>query len=197
MTMSRPPTYALASDAELIRASAHDEAAFEALFDRHAVKLRHWLVAETNDLAVANDLLAETFARAWLASRRFRGDRDASGRAWLYGIAKNLVLHHHRRGRVERSARKRLEILAVPTDDGGLDSTLARIDAERLVPAANKALLALEHGQRLAIGYRVLGGLSYAEAAARLRCNPATVRTRVHRGLRSLRTAIGLEESNV
>jgi len=76
------------------------------------------------------------------------------------------------------------------TDDGGIESSIDRIDAQAKLPAAREALKTLDDDQRLAIGYRVVGGLSYSEIAAQLECEPTTARTRVHRGLRSLRAAI-------
>ena len=189
----RQSHYGGAADAELIRASRDDPAAFEELFERHALALRKSLLAETHDVAAANDLLAETFARAWLSSSRFRGRHAQSGRAWLFGIARNLALHHHRHGRVETSARKRLQVMVETTDDGGIESSIDRIDAQTMLPAAREALRTLDDDQRLAIGYRVVGDLTYSEIATRLECEPTTARTRVHRGLRSLRAAIEKE----
>jgi RNA polymerase sigma factor (sigma-70 family) len=182
-------------DTELIRASRDDPAAFEVLFDRHAMVLRQWLYAQTRDATVAQDLLAETFAQAWLARSRFRGDGERSGAAWLYGIARNLTLHHHRRGRVESSGRRKLGMsLTTQGDDGGIEELVGEIHADELSDAVNEAFAALSPAQRSAIGYRVLADLSYADIAARLHCSPVTARTRVLRGLQAMRTAVAKEE---
>jgi len=191
-----PSPYADATDAQLIHAARNEPAAFEALFVRHALALRRMLFAQTKDLAVANDLLSETFARAWLASRRFRGDSEHSGRAWLFGIGRNLVLQHYRHGRVEQSARKRLRLGEDTTNDGGIDSSIDRVDALAALPATREAFAELGEDQQLAIGYRVIAGLSYAEVASQLGCEPVTARTRVHRGLRNLRAALEKESRN-
>jgi RNA polymerase sigma factor (sigma-70 family) len=194
--MSKLRYYTDASDADLIRACRNDADAFAAPFDRHAIGLRDWLRRETGDSAVANDLVAETFARAWLSAGRFRGESPDSGRAWLFGIARKLALHHHRHGRVERSARRRLEIQTALTTDDGTDAVIDKLDALAEGPAAREALDQLENNQRLAIAHRVFDGLSYSEVAARLGCEPATARTRVHRGLRKLRTSMQKEAAN-
>jgi DNA-directed RNA polymerase specialized sigma24 family protein len=145
------------TSSELIRAAEGDPLAFAALFDRHAMAIRQWLLARTRDISVANDLLAETFAYAWRHRRRFRGDGEDSGAAWLFGIAGNLELHHHRRGRVESSARARLAMAPLGGSRDVSDEALARIDAERLSPSIRAAFARLTVEQREAIGYRVLG----------------------------------------
>jgi RNA polymerase sigma-70 factor, ECF subfamily len=178
------------SDAELIRAARRDPAAFEALFVRHAGALRHWLFAQTGDADAAHDLLAETFAQAWRGRGRFRGEDDRAGTAWLYGIARNLLFGHYRRGRVETSGRKRLGIRTEIRDDGALDELQARIDARQLSHGVQEAFAGLTDEQRRAIGYRVIGELSYEEVAVQLDCTPATARSHVFRGLQTLRAAL-------
>jgi RNA polymerase sigma factor (sigma-70 family) len=175
---------------ELIRRARDDPEAFAALFDRHAVALRQWLYAQTGDAGIANEMLAETFAAAWRGVRRFRGETEGSGEAWLYGIARNLVRQHRRRGRIETTARRRLAMSVSAADDGGIDAAVGRIDAAALSPIVRAAFDDLSLEQQRAIGYRVIGDLSYEELGTRLGCDPVTARTRVHRGLRAMRDVI-------
>ena len=178
------------SDVQLIRAARREPAAFEALFERHATALRQWLFAQTGDASVSHDLLAETFAQAWRGRRRFRGEDERSGVAWLYGIARHLVSQHHKRGRIETAGRRRLGMATVTRDDGGIEELPSRLDAHGLSAELREAFAGLTAGQRAAIGYRVIEELSYEEVAARLRCSPVSARARVFRGLQSMRSAI-------
>jgi RNA polymerase sigma factor (sigma-70 family) len=182
--------FAAHNDSELIRASRSNPAAFEMLFERHAAALRGWLFAQTKNAEASHDLLAETFAQAWRGRRRFRGDDDRSGTAWLYGIARNLLHQHYKRGRVETAGRGRLGINTDIRDDGGIEELQARIDAHELSPWVRQAFAELTPEQQRAIGYRVIDELSYEEVAAQLDCTPTTARSHVFRGLQSLRTAI-------
>ena len=187
-----PTPNAQRTDAELIRAARRDPGAFEALMERHAARLDRWLRGQTRDATAAHELMAETFAQAWLSARRFRGaadDADAGG-AWLYGIARNLLRQHMRRGRLERRARERLGIRTAPNTPDESDEVAERLDAERLAPAVNAALAELREDQREAIDFRVLRELSYEELAEHLNCSPITARSRVFRGLRSLRSTV-------
>jgi RNA polymerase sigma-70 factor (ECF subfamily) len=185
-----PNTFSEMSDAELIRAARRQPAAFEELFERHALVLRQWLFAQTGDAGVANDLLAETFAQAWRGVRRFRGEDERSGAAWLYGIARHLVHQHYKRGRIETAGRRRLGMASLASDEGGIDEMLGRIDAHELSPAVREAFAGLTAEQQAAIGYRVIDELSYEEIGERLRCTPGSARGRVFRGLQTMRSTI-------
>jgi RNA polymerase sigma-70 factor (ECF subfamily) len=178
------------SDADLIRRSRRDPAAFEALMERHAKALDCWLLAKTGDAQAAHELMAETFAQAWLSARRFRGDGDDAGAAWLYGIARNLAHQHHRRGRLERGARQRLGMQMPATPPEPQQEVGWHIDVERLVPAVRAAFAELSVEQQRAIACRVIGELSYEELATKLDCTPTTARSRVFRGLRTLKANI-------
>jgi RNA polymerase sigma-70 factor (ECF subfamily) len=60
------------TDAELIRETRTDAAAFRELYDRYARQVHGYHLRRTRDPHAAHDLTAETFAQAWLARRRFR-----------------------------------------------------------------------------------------------------------------------------
>lgn len=179
-----------ATDAELIRRARSDPQAFEVLVERHAVLLNRWLRARTGDSRSAHELMAETFAQAWASRRRFRGSDENAGAAWLYGIARNLLYQHFRTGRLESSARKRLGMRAVSGQTQDEDEITARIDAGHLAPAVRQAFAELTPEQQEAIRYRVLEELTYEEVADRLGCTAVTARSRVFRGLRTLRASM-------
>ena len=173
------------SDTELIRAAVANPAAFEALFERQAPGLARWVRSQTADGATANDIVAETFAQAWRTRRHFRGQEPHHGEAWLYGIARKLVLQHHRRGYVETAARRRLQMTVEVVHDDG-DETVERIDAESRGPELARALAQLPRDQQVAVDARVVRDREYEAIATELRVSTDTVRARVSRGLRQL-----------
>lgn len=178
------------SDVELLRAARADPRAFEIFVEQHAMLLLRWLSAQTSDNATARELLAEAFAQAWLGVRRFRGGDQGSGSAWLFGIARNLLRQHRRRGRLEDAARRRLGITAPRSHDDEAEQIFERIDAHQLAPVLREAFSELTPAQQRAVSYRVLDELSYEEIAARLNCTTTTARSRVFRGLRTLRATV-------
>jgi RNA polymerase sigma factor (sigma-70 family) len=167
-----------ASDAELLRSG--DAGDFGELYGRHVAAVHAWF-AERVAWAAA-DLTAETFARAWLARRRFRDARDGSALPWLLGIGRNVLRESARSDRVETGARRRL---GLPLELG--EDEFAAVD-ERLSPppSLRAALEGLPPHERRALELRVVAELPYDDVARSLRIRPAAARLRVSRALRRL-----------
>jgi RNA polymerase sigma-70 factor (ECF subfamily) len=156
------------------------------LYERHADEVLRFFARRTLDPQVALDLTGETFAVAWSSRRRFRGGDDEAARAWLYGIARNLLHGYLRRGYAERRALARLGVEPVTLSD----ESYARIEELAGTAALRQALAAeldrVPAGQRDALVLRVVEELPYPEVASRLGVSEQTARARVSRGLRTL-----------
>ena len=139
------------SDAELVE--ARDARAFGALYARHAEAVHNWFAARV--AWAAADLTAETFARAWLARRTFRDERDGSALPWLLGIGRNVLRESARHNRVETAARQRLGLpLDLAHDD--FDAVDERLSPR---PSLRAALEALPPHERQALEIRVVDEL--------------------------------------
>ncbi len=84
------------TDAALLAGGASDD--FVEVCRRHGPALRSYLRRRTRDGDVVADLLAETFAAAWVKRGGFADRCDGSAAPWLFGIARNQVSMHVRRG---------------------------------------------------------------------------------------------------
>jgi RNA polymerase sigma-70 factor, ECF subfamily len=71
-----------------------DETTFSALFERHRRELGAHCYRMVGSFEDSEDLVQETFARAWRARGRFTSEGRSSFRAWLYRIATNACLDH-------------------------------------------------------------------------------------------------------
>jgi RNA polymerase sigma-70 factor, ECF subfamily len=172
------------TDAALLRRSRRDPDAFVEVCRRHSDALAGWLRAELRDEGAAGELLAETLSEAWFSCGRFRDPGDGDARAWLFGIAKNLVRRLYRDRAIERRARLRLK-LAVPDED-------ATAVLDRVAAAQNRISLdGLPDEQRRALELRVVDDLDYVQIGERLQITPEGARTRVFRALGALRAQIG------
>ena len=107
-----------ATDAELLALASKDPEAFGRLYDRPAERLFGRIRREGVPAGDARDLLAETFAQAWLHRRRFRDQSDGSAYPWLAGIARNLTRNYFRTAAVEARGRRRLKIELAPAEPG-------------------------------------------------------------------------------
>ena len=183
--------WVVASDADLLRESRIRPEAFVVVCRRHADQLLGWLRREVGP-DVAEDLLAETVARAWYHRGRFRDPGTGSAGAWLQGIAANLARDYRRHGAIDARARQRLGLVDEREDDPStaVDERLsAAAEFARVAPAFQS----LPEAQRAALRLRVVGELAYNEIGRSLAIAPATARTRVHRALSRLRLHVGSE----
>jgi RNA polymerase sigma-70 factor, ECF subfamily len=165
------------TDAELILRSWERPERFEVIFDRHFASIHGYLRRRLGESG-AEELAAETFARAFGLRRRFDA-RHASALPWLYGIAANLIRMHRRaEERRLRAYGRAVERDAQPPTGEDDD---ARLDAAALAPALGEALATLPPAQREVLLLHAWAGLSHAEIAEALGIAPAIVRQRLHR----------------
>jgi RNA polymerase sigma-70 factor (ECF subfamily) len=80
------------SAVEALQQAVEDEAAFAALVERHRRELQVHCYRMLGSLEDAEDLVQETFLRAWRKRTSFSFQGPSSFRAWLYRIATNACL---------------------------------------------------------------------------------------------------------
>jgi len=168
------------------------------LFDAHAGELLAFFVARTLAPEASVDLLGETFASAFCARDQFRGGRPQAERAWLYGIARNLVTDYFRHGEVERRALASLGVEPQPLTDAEHDYIERRLAATGVRELLLRELAALPQDQRQALLLRVIEEQSYPDVASSLGISEPTARARVSRALRALRDSpslVGVRDS--
>ena len=71
---------------------------FDVLWARHAHGLLRFFARRTMDPEAAMDLVAETFAAAFVARATFRGTGEDEAAGWLFGIARNQLALWYRHG---------------------------------------------------------------------------------------------------
>ena len=159
---------------------------FAELYGRYARDVYRFALFLCADQALAEDVTAETFARALGSRQPIRVD---TVKAYLLAIARNLC-------RDSAGSSKRF----LPLPDGVVD----RVDPAPLPDAAAgdrqqlAAVLAavqrLPDAERQALVLAVDGDLGYRTIAAILGCSEAAVKVRVHRARLRLRSLLGEEE---
>ena len=178
MSLHTPP-----SDAELLRLmSAGDEEAFTTLYRRRQAGVYRFALQMCGSEAVAEDVVQEVFMVLMCDAYKFDPTRGSLA-AYLYGIARNLVL---------RSFQKERPLVALPDeadDEGGPGGELVAhhdplgdLTRGETVARVRQAVLALPEHYREVVVLCELQELSYAEAAEALECAVGTVRSRLHRG---------------
>ncbi len=148
-----------------------------------------WSIARrmTGDPASAEDLVQETYARAW---RGFSGQGRGDIRSWLVAICLNTARSERRRDL--HLPQVAIGLNGVPDAPGGQEvssDALRRIDRE----AVARALALLPEPQRRAVVLVDIGGLTAREAAEVERAPRGTILARVHRGRRQLAVLLDRE----
>jgi RNA polymerase sigma factor (sigma-70 family) len=137
----------------------------------------------------AEDVAAETFLVAFDRRKSFDATRGEL-RAWLFGIATNLVSRHRRKEARHYRALSRLDVPVAA--EGHENRVVSAIAAGQL----GKALSRLSAGERDVLLLVALGELGYAEVAEALRISPGTVGSRLTRARKKLTPVLAQEASD-
>lgn len=154
---------------------------FEAFYDGDFSRVVAVLVAIGTDVATAEELAQEAFARAFVRWGDGAIERPST---WVRTVAVNLARSRFRRLAAERRARHRLEG----------DSQVLPAPALPEYEAVWRHVRRLSDRQRVAVVLRYVDGLSTSETAEVMGCAAATVRVHLHRARATLATALQGEE---
>lgn len=178
-----------------IPASA-DRQQFEQMVEEHLSGLFGAALRLTRNRTNAEDLLQETFLRAWRSFHTFRPGTNA--RAWLYRILMNAYIDNYRKATREPEVVDQDNV-----DEFYLYSKVQESDEYRragnpeeaflqtLMDADVKAALeSLPEAFRAVVMLADIDGFSYKEIAEILSIPIGTVMSRLHRGRKQLQVAL-------
>ncbi len=153
---------------------------FHDLYVQHAPAVRRFALFLSGDAALADDLAAETFVRAFVAA----GDVRGSVRSWLLAIAHNLFREELRKRRP-----------SAPMDPALADPAAAP-DERAELRRALRALQQLPETDRAALVLRAVEELSHDEIAVALGLSPIAARVRVYRARARLTNLMKKEDED-
>ncbi len=164
-----------------------DVAAFEQLYDRHSGTLYALLLRIVSDPEDAQEVLQETFVKAWGSAHQFDASRGSEV-AWLIAIARSRGIDRLRSRRV-RSDRESDAGREISIRSGFVEKSTGadRAIASQERTAVRSALADLPEAQRIALELAYFEGLSQSEIAERLGEPLGTIKTRMQLGMKKLR----------
>lgn len=175
MTTPSPET-----DDELLMRMRHgDEQAFVSLYRRRQGAIYRFAMHMSGSATTAEDVTQEVFLALIREECGFDPERGSLS-AYLFGIARKLVLRQLERGRSDTP-------LETPGDESSrpelaaADNPLVDLTRKETLEALRKAVLALPRRYREVVVLCDLEELDYADAAVALACPIGTVRSRLHR----------------
>lgn len=174
-------------------ARARDEAAVRALTRRYNRRLFRIARGILRDDAEAEDVVQETYVRAFTGLDLFRG--DAGFGTWITRIAMNEALGRLRRRRptvdwaTYGDNRTQAEIIHFPLSAASSDPERTMAQGEIRV-VLERAIDELPDSFRAVFVARLVEGMSVEETADLFGLRPETVKTRLHRARALLRDAL-------
>jgi RNA polymerase sigma-70 factor (ECF subfamily) len=182
------------SDADLLHAfSKGDAAALDMLVGRYRQALFSWFVGMTGNRADAEDLFQDLWFRVIRHADRFN---DVSFKAWLWKIARNLIIDFRRKKKPDIS----LDAVESEDDQPLLDQLRSsdkgpaeRVEREDLAKRVLRAVATLPEVQRDVFLMRVQGDLSFGEIALTLKIPLNTALGRMHDAMTKLKRMLSEE----
>ena len=164
--------------------------AFDRLIEQYGDRL-YWhirrVVVNHED---AEDVLQETFVKAFTSIADFRGDTEGSLTAWLYKIATNIAIGALRK-------RKRWAVSSLDSVRGNLLATFEQEvepSADEIVVRLQKAILALPTKQRLVFNMRYYDELSFEQISQATGDSVSTLKTNYHYAVKKVKEQVRVIE---
>jgi RNA polymerase sigma-70 factor (ECF subfamily) len=158
---------------------------FEAVMTSHHAEIYRYLRRLTFRSAEAEDLVQETFLRAFRAYRAL--PPDANVRAWLFSIATNLFRNSLRAAKRRRAAH---DTVRAEGRDGEIDGPEGAALFNEARVAVEAVVDVLPPKQRAAFVLRKVHELPYEEIAESLGCSADSARAHVFQAFRKIRKSL-------
>jgi RNA polymerase sigma-70 factor (ECF subfamily) len=173
----------------VLRLQRREPQALAELYDRYGGMIYRLALRIVRDTGIAEDLVQETFLRAWNRAGAFDSERGAAG-PWLLAIARNRALDYLRAQSRRGANMMELNETEHPARFVGLPAEALNFDMARQV---KRALEQLSADQRVAIELAYFEGMSQPEIAERMGQPLGTVKTWMRRAMLRMRESLGSE----
>jgi RNA polymerase sigma-70 factor (ECF subfamily) len=171
------------SDLELVKkAQQEDVGAYDELIRRYQERIYATVYHMTSNHDDANDLVQETFIKAYRALKTFKG--DSSFYTWVYRIAVNKTINflkqrknrtHMSLNDVDFNIENDADLVALASDK----TPRRDLNLAELQDKLNAAMLKLSEHHRMVVTLHDIQGLSHEEIGEIMDCNIGTVRSRL------------------
>ncbi|HEX3717085.1 MAG TPA: sigma-70 family RNA polymerase sigma factor [Verrucomicrobiae bacterium] len=164
------------------RAQQEDSGAYDELIRRYQERIYATVYHMTSNHEDANDLVQDTFIKAYRALKSFKG--DSSFYTWVYRIAVNKTINFlkQRKNRIQMSlndvdfnAENDPDLVALVSDK----TPRRDLNLLELQEKLNGALQKLSEHHRMVVTLHDIQGLSHEEIGKIMDCNVGTVRSRL------------------
>lgn len=161
------------------------------IYEQYVNKIYRFIFFKVSSQEIAEDLCSETFLRGWQSFKN-NNEEIENPQAFLYQIARNLVIDHYReKGKVQTVS---VDCVADINDRTDLEQEIHnRSDMEFI----KSALSELKDDYKELIIWHYIEDLSVPEIAQIVNKSEGTVRVALHRALKTLKNRVSDTESDI
>lgn len=164
------------------RTATGDRQAFESIYHLMADDLYAYVRGQCRNDAVAEDIVANVFLKAWRSAKSYRpGSRTFH--AWMFTIARNELFDYWRSSQRTQP----MAGLDITDEDTGTEEA----DPQEVRALVTRAMAKLTDEQRQVVVLRYFGNMSHEEIAAIMGKREGAVRALLMRAMRNMRKVVG------
>ena len=169
----------------LVDVGRQDQAAFRAIFDHFAPRLKAFLMAQGTSPQMAEEVVQETMVKIWRKADQYEPARAAAS-TWIFTIARNMRIDHLRK--FNRPEPDMNDPAFVPDPEPLATEMISQSqDAAQL----HEALAELSEEQRAVLKLAYFEEKAHPEIAEALNIPLGTVKSRIRLALKNIRSRVG------
>ena len=169
----------------LVDVGRQDQAAFRAIFDHFAPRLKAFLMGQGTSPQMAEEVVQETMVKIWRKADQYEPARAAAS-TWIFTIARNMRIDHLRK--FNRPEPDMNDPAFVPDPEPLATETISQSqDAAQL----HAVMAELSEDQRAVLKLAYFEDKAHPEIAEALNIPLGTVKSRIRLALKNIRSTIG------
>lgn len=161
---------------------ARDERAYEILLDKYEAPIFRFFYYSHGNREAAQDQCGETFARFVISLKKFNANNPGSLGAFIFGIARNVLLQSYRGKKLIQEGNYSLE--KIPSNK---PSVFQEVSSREELDFALDAIKQLKEPERQILLLRFVEDLKVNEIANIMNMPINSVKSHIHRGRKKLR----------
>jgi RNA polymerase sigma-70 factor (ECF subfamily) len=171
----------------ILLAKQGDESAFRELYETNYERIYHLACRYVKSQPDAEDILQETFIKAFKAIQKFDFNISSNFSAWIYQICVRCSYDYHRK-RKKRKSDQTASLSDMYTEPQAQNSSPENLTiSNQTMQQVKNALNVLSPKQRIIFDLRHLQHNALKEIADRMQISPSTVKKQLERAVSKLR----------
>jgi RNA polymerase sigma-70 factor (ECF subfamily) len=164
-----------------------DAEALRRLFEDNKRRVFGLAYQYTKNKEDAEDILQETFIKAFHSLEKFKPEKDTNFSSWLYRIGINASIDHLRKNKMKKDDYIDSGQLPDITSSGGYSNPEESVRIQEIRGKLDLSLKSLPAGQRMVFILRHYQQFSVREIAAHMKCSEGSVKKQLFRAFQTIK----------